>query len=521
MNLPLRPEHVSAAESKFLERFASADDSWFPEAVSQWKLYGIRDPRLRGAVESVIKDGFPDATEKFAGGYFRLFDELVSKNLPRQQAEMMLSLSPVIKDLATRHAMTASRILSILDEQYPIYDPHWDKIQLILRHLGCEPHKPARSALEALTEEDRSVMAEYFSDAGQGEAFRILEEALAEFGVNAELVRPLSKAVDARHVPYLQMLHIQLCITAFYDSRMQVAYEFTPRGSEWAAVYEDLYPDDLRATQSPFLNNAKSVYELNEEWARSKGNRRSYASSLVQVLQELDQTPLALRRQAAQWLRAWILRILELAVDEVAPRPGLPSKAQAARFLQRVCQQNTGTTGILEQRVVDLYAFLSHHHPGVAQRGLGDSVHAANLWRRKLGDVEFSSVPERHVDAFEAHGGVLNADYVEMHLRTFGRTVLVRKAEWEETVEAAGEWSVDLTFIAHSLDTSLDGLEGSRDIQGVDVTLCFKTFTDVVTEILNMESWKSAYDDVIDRELYQIGVRRPVRELYVELMTEE
>ncbi len=99
--------------------------------------------------------------------------------------------------------------------------------------------------------------------------------------------------------------------------------------------------------------------------------------------------------------------------------------------------------------------------------------------------------------------------------------MLVRKAEWEETVEAAGEWSVDLTFIAHSLDTSLDGLEGSRDIQGVDVTLCFKTFTDVVTEILNMESWKSAYDDVIDRELYQIGVRRPVRELYVELMTEE
>src|SRR3546814_11849064 len=63
---------------------------------------------------------------------------------------------------------------------------------------------------------------------------------------------------------------------------------------------------------------------------------------------------------------------------------------QLALIFAAIAEGNTATTGIAEQRLVDCYGV--HRHPreeGWSPRGLGDSVFAPNLPRRKCGDCEF------------------------------------------------------------------------------------------------------------------------------------
>lgn len=77
-----------------------------------------------------------------------------------------------------------------------------------------------------------------------------------------------------------------------------------------------------------------------------------------------------------------------------------------------IADNETYTQGVLEQRIVDGLALLAFSGEGWRPKGIGDSVNASNLSRRKLGDVEFTNVDGRTAIALEAHGGQLSINYV-------------------------------------------------------------------------------------------------------------
>lgn len=84
-------------------------------------------------------------------------------------------------------------------------------------------------------------------------------------------------------------------------------------------------------------------------------------------------------------------------------------------------------------------------------RGIGDSVFATNLSKKKFGDAELKHKVRDEIIAVEAHGGRLTGRYVEDHLFTMRAVLEARRAELEDRVPVA-RWSVEVVFVAHQID---------------------------------------------------------------------
>ena len=60
---------------------------------------------------------------------------------------------------------------------------------------------------------------------------------------------------------------------------------------------------------------------------------------------------------------------------------------------------------------------------GWRSHGIGDSVNASNVSRRKIGDAEFQHATEKTVVAYESHAGRLTDVYVDGHVETLRRVI--------------------------------------------------------------------------------------------------
>ena len=83
-------------------------------------------------------------------------------------------------------------------------------------------------------------------------------------------------------------------------------------------------------------------------------------------------------------------------------------------------------------------------HDGWRSHGLGDSVNASNVSRRKLGDCEFQNASAADGSmAYEAHAGNLSQVYVDGHAQTLRRVLPLRIEEWER-IAGVQEWNIEI-----------------------------------------------------------------------------
>lgn len=465
LELPLAPELgteavVAVAEGLEAQGLSFEDCAErFRQLVEAWWESGT-GADLRPLVFAALSVGFPEGG-RLQRTYLHVHDELEAIDLlTPDQARSLLSHARLIQSLSTLK-MSASQVARVLTALGAHSDVHWRAVQRVMRAMGVQPRLPVKGAMpptiaSTLTA-DRTQGIERFVDAGLKEAAEAVAEMGRLLGYDGDLVQLLGDLADINtghriFFPYLQLLHLQCMIAAFYDHPVTMAYEFGPRGVS-AAWLHDVYK--RVSTGSAVLNNAKAVDRLDHSWARMRRGDTVAASALVDVLMGLERMPFEARADLASWIRQWLLRVLTLSRE---PRLKVPDRATGTvvrRALAAIGVGNTRTYGILEQRTVDaLASVLQPASAGWVPRGLGAAVNATNLSTHRLGDCDFQRLtPTPQVMAFEVTAGRLTETYLQGHLRTLRRSLALRADELG-MMAPLSRWTVEVRFIAHSFSLS-------------------------------------------------------------------
>lgn len=459
--LPIDVASEDAAVEAALEAMESlgVDEADFPAwlelQVDDWRRAGKPSRSLKGVVCAYIEAGDKDLDLLLAQKYFALHKKLTSRpRLGHDDASALLSHARLIFLMASTENLSASQIAKLIaarDARAPVV---WNHVQAILSGLGLKLSLQVAS-VESLDDADRKIEVEVFADADESICMEMVAQAGQRLAFPGDLLRDLTILLpsDATPLgPYLQMLHYQCALAEFFDHDLSALYEFSPRGAiaEWLLTR---YPSSLNVSKNAFLNLAKSVEAIDEDWARRK-REKAEAYALVQIVSGLANMGFAARRELASWIRRLLVRRIRLAGKAAIKLPGSLSSQEVRRLLDAVAAGETESRGILEQRVLDAACSLLHLAPDWIARGLGDSVNATNISRRKCGDCDFQNSDSRMVVAYEAHAGRLSDIYVEAHLQTLGHVLALREQEWAENVGTDLAWTVKVIFVAHELALS-------------------------------------------------------------------
>lgn len=463
--------------------FADAP-TWLDLELEAWRAAGTPSLEFEEVVAAYIAAGDDELAGLLADEYFGLHQRLASQPLlDHEAASVLLSHARLIALLASDDKLSAAQIaklVAVRDTRAPV---SWQQVEIILAQLGLSPLLRLGD-VEATFEIDQGLELEVFADADESVCAEMVAEVGARLGFPGDLLGPLEilLPVDGKpNGPYLQMLHYQCVIAEYYDHTLSTIYEFKPRGqaSDWLF---DRYPDSLEVAGNPFLNNAKSVDELGEEWARSKKPaQKTEAYALVRVIEGLDSMGFAARRELASWLRQLLVRRIRLAEGVSITLPDFLTPAEVRRLFDAVASSETGTRGILEQRLVDAVCSLRHPGPEWISRGLADSVNATNMSRRKCGDCDFQNAAKQLVVAYEAHAGRLTDLYIRAHVRTLAGVLAHRTQEWAENVGPDLEWKVSVVFVAHEVDLTEMPLPAAFD--GAVVELETTTYRELLEDL--------------------------------------
>jgi hypothetical protein len=475
---------------------------------------------LSALIDAALRAGDPEWGPRLASNYHELHEAVLQERhlMSFEEASAFLSHARLMAQLAAEELMSAAQIASLVSARDRRVDFSWQAVQDILGRLGL------RTALDlvdvqALFERDGELEERHFADADFGDAAAIVGRVGRDFGFSDDLESLLIRLFPpkpnvARHGPYLQMLHYQCVIAEFFDHAVTVLYEFAPRGAvaDWLFAQ---YPGDLSGAGNPFLNNAKSVDRLDAAWARSKNRQGllSPASALFEIVAGLEVMGFAARQELAGWLRRWLLRVIRLTRPLAREVPHQPTPKAMVALLDAVAADETHTAGILEQRLVDAVAMIRHTEPdGWRSHGIGDSVNASNVSRRKLGDCEFQNAAECKVVAYEAHAGTLSQVYVDGHAQTLGRVLPMRVEEWERIADLA-TWEVRVVFVAHSFSCLPTGLE----IDGIRVAVEFVSYSDFFAGAPTPETLSDLFAINVNDRLNEPRTPQRVRDTYLEL----
>lgn len=454
--------------------------TWLDLEISAWKETGTPSARLEGVVATYIVAADDGDGEILAEGYFRLHKRLAAEPLlGHEEATAVLSHARLMGLLAKNEKLSSARIASLIAARDQRAPAAWQQVGTILGQLDCRPAL-GRADIESVFEADHELELQVFADADLTVCVEMVADAAKKLGFPGDLRSPLKVLLLNRgqpNGPYLQMLHYQCVIAEYFDHVLSAIYEFSPRGEAARWLFER-YPDSLEVKDNPFLNNAKSVDRLNSEWARSKKQgqvRESHA--LVAIIDGLDSMGFAARRELAAWLRRLLMRKIRLAIGEAVKLPDSLTASEAKSLLSRLAERESNTWGILEQRVVDALTAIKHPSPKWIARGLGDSVNATNMSRRKCGDCEYQLTDDRRVVAYEAHAGRLTDLYIKAHLRSLTSVLESRLKEWEDNVGPGLTWEVEVVFVAH--DISQVAVPVSKAIGDVAVVVRAVEFQDL------------------------------------------
>lgn len=431
--------------------------AWIAIELEEWRDAGLPNADLEAVVAAYVEAGDTRFGPVLGRSYFKLHARLARMpGVGHDAASAVLSHTRLIARLAADESLSSAQVAKVVstrDRRTPV---SWQQVKLILGELGLMPSLDL-SDVKAAYEVDAALEVDLFADAEAAECLQIVAGIGHRLGFPGDLLAPLTVLLPPDEVPYgpyLQMLHFQCTVAEHYDHALASIYEFNPRGKapDWLFAQ---YPAALEVAGNPFLNNAKSVDALGFEWARSKKPAQAQqAFALVAIIRGLDSMGFSARRELAAWLRRLLLRRIRIARGYEIELPSRLRHRQLDALLAAVATRETGTRGILEQRLVDAVASLRHPSPMWLSRGLLDSVNATNSSRRKCGDCDFQNASEARVVAYEAHAGRLTDIYIQGHLRTLEAVLRERSIEWEENVGPALDWEVNVIFVAHELDVS-------------------------------------------------------------------
>lgn len=378
-----------------------------------------------------------------------------TRSLSAREVVRLMSRVTLIYNLIESHRFSASQVSRLLLQLESDLDIPYRSIQKVAAQFCFVPTFDIKQ-IEQLCAADEDLMNEIFTDSSATEACERANDLAAgwlewDLGsrLRALIIEDGQLVSQSTNWPYLQLLHWSTVPLEWFDHPASYLYEFKPRGD--AASY--LFARYGLSTGNPVLNNAKAVSRLDIQWARNRAGKDAYA--LVEILAKLESLPFAPRRAVARIIRTWCMRMSSLsATSQVTVVTNDISKLVSA-CCQLISARETNTRGVLEQRIVDALSMLAFNAPGWRARGLGDSVNASNLSRKKLGDVEFVNANMRKSIAIEAHGGTLTQPYVLEHLRSLSRALLQRlESSWLD-IDEAKNWTVKVIFVAHGAVTAL------------------------------------------------------------------
>lgn len=463
----------------------SIDDHsiWLEGQVNGWDEVGNASAQLKELIRNLLEVGIRDYSQPIIDNYFETHTELVENQLvPPGLARSFLSHLLFITKLANEENMSCAQISKILDAMNPSAGFGRRSVEAILKKMRMAPSVTIEN-ISNLFESDKSLTPELFGDSTLNACAIAVTNIADSLGFKGDLGKCLSSLLIEKEVdkftPYVQILHYQCSILEYYDHHVKDFYEFSPRGQAATHLFER-YPTAMLKAGNPFLNNAKSVGQINFPWAAAKKNNEfPGAAALFSILDGLDEMGYAARQELALWIRCFIHRFMVTAEPLDTPLPDSIDADLCSPLINNIGRENTSTRGIIEQRLVDALAGLIHlEDNGWISRGINDSVNASNLSKKKLGDCDFQHVEDRTVIAYEAHGGLLTQTYLNEHLRTLFKSAQPRIDEWK-TFSDVSDWHVQVIFVAHEVNAEV--LEDIY-IDGVNFSIRFISYYDLIAQ---------------------------------------
>ncbi len=522
--LPVRPEELDAAAGNVAANMTSngyAEEEFadrFRELWEIWSTTGSVSRELKSIVAALF-DACPRV--QFLGEcLFTLRDDLVEKDfLSHEQANALIGSAERIVTLAKLERMCAYMIT----EHIGIEGVTFHSIQRMLRCIGLCPEFSKDDAI-AVMESDRSEVAWTFKDDDDDQALETLSVQLEKLGCPksiAATIRYLDR--DVEHEPYMFMIHFELLPLEKYDRYPgKGVYEFSPRGEACNYLWHDEYRNP---TQNPYLNNAKGFAALDMTWAENRKGKQGAKNGpvrLVELFEDLGKLPYPSRRHAGCLIRRWLCRRLDRLRDSQPEQIPLPDKSARAYFLECVGEGNTSTLGIIDQRVCDFLAVLDQPESLRSKaRGLGSSVNETNLSAAKIGDVEFVDYAKHSIVGYEAHGGQLRDEYIELHLATLARILSEKRLELREEARPS-EWKLTVKYVAHDV-SALDKYREATIIEVADytVTVMAISYAELMEDlggIENLALQEELFDALVHRRVNYGVVPKQITQRYYELI---
>jgi len=480
--------------------------SWTALQLRRWKLDGAPTPQFRAFIRDLLfladRDpvtfmfdsiegpngrAYQNAARLASASFFDLHTSLVLAHLlDHDSARQILSHSGMIARLAVEERMTASeisRLIAVRDNRFSL---NWRAVQAILTKFGCAPALTLPASSEVF-DDDTSAEPELFGDLDIEGGIERVAQVAKDLGCAGDFSAWLSDLfINDVHHPYLLLLHYQLLIQAKFDHAVTYAYEFKPRGQIADWLTEKYIASGIPVAKNAFLNNAKATLRFDQVWVTGRTDSPRSATALANILETIENLGSLAKDELAAQIRGLLHRYIRVESErnkgEIPNKIPLLSGAQATTLLHATGHGNTGTTGILEQRLVDCYGLL-HHTPadGWTSKGLRDSVFAANTFRKKFGDVEFERPirPDPEIVAYESHGGRLTLPYVLDHLDSFASVLAAREDELTSIAPLA-DWRLEVVFVAHVFEGALPAF---RVVRGLNVVLRYVTFAAASVEL--------------------------------------
>lgn len=524
-SLPIDPNSMECAANLVADYYENApEDIRIPiEEISDrfsemWGFWlenpGEPSKELKDVIRVAV--GVDREMEVLANDYFKLEGKLEKKQfMAKSHAIALIGCAPLIRALVVEQHLGLDRIRAILNVPAATFDA----ISAVISSIGINPPFSSEK-IEAIHEADVADVAALFGDTepdAAGDTFRGLLGAFSRCEALADDIIELGLIPFE---PYQFMLYFELLTLEMVDRFPgRAIYECTPRSGNVKALWNSMYHP---TQENPYLNNAKSVYSLDEAWAETKLSRQTGNGSilLADAFDILAELPYTTRRRVAHVIRCYLILIAD---SRQAKTPLGPVSSDSIKsFIGSVGAANSLTKGVLDQRLVDFLTRCIHPEEGWFARGLGSSVNETNASGRKYGDVEYLQLSTRlHIEAYEAHGGGLRDEYIQAHINSLHETVLYHKHEAKLRDEPYG-MTVRVTYVAHDISRLIVFRDNySEEIEGVPFEFRFMTYFDLLEAAGGIESVSAnlvGFDELIHRRISRLPDAYTLKRRYQEII---
>ena len=470
--------------------------------IDRWEQFESPSDQLAKTIRSVLTAALDDSRQIVAIKYFELYNIARDKpdHFEHLPARYLLAHLHLMISLATEEAMSASQISRVIQARDERIHCSWTLIQRLLQKIGSY-NSLCLKKFRLLFEQDRHYSDHYLGDYSLEDAIIQLDETASRLGFHGNLQALLTVIIRPAEKPVCSMMEIllyQSSLAEFFDHALTYCYEYSPRGDAVKWMHRQ-FPDALVTGKEPFLDVAKSVYRISEEWALPKKNSEE-ALALARILTGLEQLGFAARKQLCAGIRYLVHRVITLHEGTEVWLPESVSKQQIKKILAGVASSPTGSQGIIEQRVLD--AFEASLHPaedGWRISAIDESVNATNKSGMKFGDCEFINPKESLVHAYEAHAGSLKDIYVEAHLHTLDAVCKKRIPLLEQQFDI-DRLNCRITFVAQQLALEKLRSKVRRVVDGVTFELKFTTYEKVFVQ----SNWPKGLHEAFNQHVVRV-----------------